>query len=103
MDQLKGAVVGLRALKAVMSLKGNATHVAGGLCVFSNGSGPVIQILLNGLQVGGQVLGAVLKLVELSQNADGNVGFLIQGGVASGNNDNGDACFWLSSSGSWLA
>ena len=91
MNQLKGAVVGLGALEAVMPLEGHAAYIAAGLLVIRDGHGALLQILLNPQEVRSQCLCPVFQPVQLAQNPNGGVCLLIQGGVAAGNHHHGGA------------
>ena len=92
-NQLKGAVVCLGALKAMVSLEGHAAHIAAGFLVIGDGHGALLQILLNPQEVRSQCLCPVFQPVQLAQNPNGGVGLFVQGGVAAGNHHHGGSGF----------
>ena len=90
MDQLKGAVERLRALKAVRALEGNAADVDGGLLLLRDALRAGIEIVLDAMQVGCQRVGAFLLAEELAEDPQRFLRLAIQRRVAPRNHDDRD-------------
>ncbi len=86
-DQLERAVVRLGALEAVRALERHAADVDRRLVRLGDVRRPRGEVVLNAVQVVGQLLRAVLHAEQLAQQAEGLEGVVVQRGVRSRHED----------------
>ena len=92
MNRREGPVLGFRPFKAVGSLVAYAAHVSRGLVLLGHAGRPLLQIRLYAVQIGRKLLGPLLFSIQLSHQADGLIGILIQHLVASRNHHHRNPC-----------